>query len=740
MRRVPRRDLLILAALVCLVAAFYVHFALRVGNFQDDEDEYVSVARYVASHFPHALTEGSLFPRGTQRLDQLILAIPFAIARGPLAYQIGHVILCLLYASAAIPVFLLTRRAGLRYAACMLAAALTILVPWCVTTTSFLSEPVAYPAFAWVIYATWMDLRSPSLVRDFLALLALLIGVLARTAFIALVPLLPLAVVWHELGFTLASKPWRARLRALPGSLWRGHRLLTALTLLALLAVLADRTGLLAGRGLASLAGDYGLPHIGPLGALLARYRDYLARIAVGTGLMALVLALPWCVLALVRPRTGERQATAVVCALGLAAVMLSLLAAPADERYVMYAAVPIAIATAAALSELSTARPPMRLALGGVAVGLLAVLYLIASTTWSEPVTSYEFFTYPADVFYERVFIARLHKLNVPLLHPSPATLLYILLALAAAVWLMLIARSRRATTPAAVMGVGLLALCITQVVFTMHKYTYTAGEGDGASAAQRSWVDEYVPSGRSVGALALSLGQTGDYYAIWRATEFWNTSVNYDVFIGTPGMLPFPLGSTAMRLEINPHTGLITGFDGPTMSTPAPLPPYLLIPQQGTNEYGLAGQIVATSTYLPLQLLRVSLPARIEWAVTGDSSEGFMTSGAPATATVYDAAPVDGRPRCASFSLVAPPEYEGRWPYLVTSGGRTAARGSIAELQTASVTVPLHPAHSATATTAGTATVQATVTGQTTLAGMKVSAKFAFFKVEDCPAGTGG
>ena len=87
--RASRRDVLVIAALVCAAGAFYLHFALRVGNFQDDEDEYLSVARYVAAHFPHALTEGALFPRGTQRLDPLLLAQVLGYSENPLIFTIA---------------------------------------------------------------------------------------------------------------------------------------------------------------------------------------------------------------------------------------------------------------------------------------------------------------------------------------------------------------------------------------------------------------------------------------------------------------------------------------------------------------------------------------------------------------------------------------------------------------------------------------------------------------------------
>ena len=190
--------MLLIVVPVALIALIYVIYALRVGNFQNDEEEYLTVARYVAAHFPGAIWLSSLFARGTQRLDPIILALPFALMRGPGAFQLAHVIQCLLFVSTAVPCFLLARRAGLARTASIFAAVLCIVVPWAVVATSYLAECLAYPVYAWVLYATWNTITRPSLRNDVLALLALVVAVFSRTAMLALLPILPLAIVWHE--------------------------------------------------------------------------------------------------------------------------------------------------------------------------------------------------------------------------------------------------------------------------------------------------------------------------------------------------------------------------------------------------------------------------------------------------------------------------------------------------------------------------------------------------------------
>ncbi|HTA32101.1 MAG TPA: hypothetical protein VK721_01630 [Solirubrobacteraceae bacterium] len=725
-----RRDVLLIVVPVALIALIYVIYALRVGNFQNDEEEYLTVARYVAAHFPSAIWLSSLFARGTQRLDPIILALPFALARGPGAFQLAHVIQCLLFVSTAVPCFLLARRAGLPRAASIFAAVLCIVVPWAVVATSYLAECLAYPVYAWVLYATWNTITKPSLGNDVLTVLALVVAVFSRTAMLALLPILPLAIIWQEWTWGLRGTALRRRPRALLVRVWSTHRLLSALVALGVLVLLLDGLGLLPGRGLATLTGDYTLPVLEPLLSLLDRYREYVSRMATGTGLIALALALPWLTATLVKPRDGACHALAVVCTLGLATILFSLLQAPGDERYVLYSAVPISLACAASLSQLARAG---RLRAGvalGVLAGTAAVIAVTASAVWPAPANPYDYFSYPSAIFYERVVLGRASEVSVPLIHLSAGALLALALVIVMAAWALITWRVRDAARPAAVLlGVAVLALCGVQTAYALRKFT--TGAGGGPSAAERSWVDAHVPSSARVGALAVGLGETPDYVPIWRSTEFWNTSVEQDVSFGPPGSLPFPPGSEPVHLKIQPGSGLLSAVGGPLTTTPITPPEWLLIPAQATNRIALAGQVVAHATYVPLELERLSKPARALWEITFTSPEGFLTSRQTAYATVFSGALAGLRRPCATFSLLAPPAFAGSWPYTVSSAG-VPRRGSLRAAQTAVVTIPLHPG---SAPHAASAKVAVTVDGQTTLfGGLVASAKLAFFKVASC------
>jgi hypothetical protein len=730
--RVSRSDLLLVGLLIGIATWIYSIYALRVGSFQSDEQQYMQLARYISHTFPKSLWQSGIYPRGTQRLDPIILSIPFALLRDPGTLQLAHVIQCLLFASTALPVFLMASRAGLPRAASLLAATLSIVVPWAVVSTSFLTESLAYPAFAWVLYTTWSVLVRPSPGRELLAILALVLAALSRTGLLAMVPMLPLAIVWHEWSWELAGRPWRSRARALPRSLWTRYRLLSVVVVLALLVYAADKLGLLPGRGLASLAGEYGVPHVEALSSLLARYREYLSRIAAGTGFLALALALPWTVVMLLRPRDGARHALAVVCTLGLGTILLSLLKGGPDERYILYGAAPVSLGAAAALADSVRRRSRPGVGAGfGVFAGILVVVLLIDSVNWPQAVNTYDFFTYPAAMFYRRVILGHIGGIGAL----GPDRLVEIGLLVTAVLWMA--SRHRAwALRPAAILaGVGILALCAVQVSYAMRKFTTTAGESNGATAAERSWVDRYVPSGANVGRLAVSMGEV-DYSAIWSATTFWNTSVDSDVYTTPVDPLPEFLWDYPYRIAPAPRTGLLTVYDSLGQAVPARTLDYLLVPLQGSNRIAIDAKPLLQDPYLPLTLVKVRQPARLDWSLSGTSPEAFVTSGQPATATVYEGALEGAGPHCAQFVLISPPNFTGRWPYTVTVAGGATRHGSLTAEQTIAMKVAL-PANVAERAKPA---VTVLVRGQAPYVnGAIVSARFANFAVVPC-RGTSG
>ncbi len=732
-------DAALLGALVVAATCLYTFYALKIGSFQPDEWYYMELARYIAGHFPAGLWQEGIYWRGIQRIDQLVLAAPFALLRGASVYEAAHVIQALLYASAAIPVWLLARAAGLSRWARALAAAIVLLAPWAIVSTSFLAEGAAYPAYAWVLYTTWLAARGPTRRRELLALLALAAAAFSRTALLGIAPILPLAVLWQQWRWELRGLRWRARIAALPRALWSRAPIVTAIALLGLAALLLSLTNLMPGGGLGALTGSYGLPQRSALSGLLGRYAYYLSRMALGTGVIALPLGLAWALRALVRPREGGGHALAAVCVLGVGVVLLSLVQAGQDERYVLYGAAPIALAFAAELQAQWRRSPaPGRRAALARALGLgLAAAFAIAvlaDVSWPPAEAEYDFFAYPAATFYARAVGTRLASVHV-----GASAFLVVVVAVAAVAWL-LAGIVRRMTRPAAVLAAAAtLLLCATELVYSLQKFTTgPAAIADGAEPEARSWLERVVRPGTRVAAVGIGLGAGHEYVPIWHTTEFWNTAIDEGVAFRPWEVPPVPFGAEGRLLAVQSPSGRLSIVPQTTTEaghTP-PVPRYLLLSRQDMNPYGFVATPVANDPVLPLSLVRLSQPARLQWSLSGTSPEGFMSPRGPAIATVYRDA-LAGGARCASFQLIAPvtyngPTFPGSWPYVVSAGAGQTVRGRLAAQQTRQIEVRLLPRAMAGG---GLARVTVRVHGSARYVNGKiVSARLAGFEAHAC------
>src|SRR5262249_20253336 len=130
----------------------------------------------------------SLLPRlhgeVTRSLAQLypaLIAPWFAGGYVPADMRNAHIFNAWLMTSACIPSFLLARRVtGRRWEAYLLAF-LAVCTPWMLYATTLQTEVAAYPVFLWAFLAMNATLTSPSVRRDVLVLLALVLAFLART-------------------------------------------------------------------------------------------------------------------------------------------------------------------------------------------------------------------------------------------------------------------------------------------------------------------------------------------------------------------------------------------------------------------------------------------------------------------------------------------------------------------------------------------------------------------------------
>src|SRR3954454_5420982 len=138
-------------------------------SWGNDEELYVHFARGMSRNFNLFIHMDPSYGRGIQRLHLLLLAVPMSLFANPTAFVIGHFLFVAVYASAAIPAWLIARGCGVNPYLALIPAALVVLTPWAVVTTSFLAEPIGYGVFAWALWGIWRAATRPSIGADVLA-------------------------------------------------------------------------------------------------------------------------------------------------------------------------------------------------------------------------------------------------------------------------------------------------------------------------------------------------------------------------------------------------------------------------------------------------------------------------------------------------------------------------------------------------------------------------------------------
>ena len=330
-------------------------------------------------------TSGSPFPEvhGSSiavynQLYPLLIAPFYGALAPPEAFRAAHVLNAFVMTSAVFPVYLLGRQV-LPRAWAFAAAGLSIVLPWMALTGFLMTEAAAYPAFVWAVLGLQLTIAAPSPRRDLLAVGALGFAILARTQFAVLVLVLPLAILGHELGT-------RRNLREGIRQAVRAHRILAVIYAvgIALVAVLA------AVGSFGRLLGVYAVTVEGsllPSGVWAAAAR-HLDAVAIGCGMVPLILGGGWMVSTVVRSRSRSEHALAT-----LSLVTVTLLTFEAAsfsvrfgdsvvrDRYLFYVVPLLVVGAAAALQSAQRWR---------VAVGAGAVAILFAVTAAQLPFTVY--------------------------------------------------------------------------------------------------------------------------------------------------------------------------------------------------------------------------------------------------------------------------------------------------------------------------------------------------------------
>lgn len=668
---------LLVGLLTAAVTLWLWRWATLNGSWGNDEELYRHFARGISRDFGLFIDMDPSYGRGIQRLHLLLLALPMALWDNPTAFVAGHLLFVAAYASAVVPAWLIARGCGLGPCAALVPAALAVLTPWAVVTTSFLAEPVGYGAFAWALWGIWRAATRPSTGADVLAVVLLAIALLARTGFLLLLPALPAVAVLQAWRYGTGEGALGDRLRRLPLAALRRQPLSISLGVLGALLLALAWSGALPG-GTSRFTGTYATS-LPPLWLMAGKWRSFLSRIDAGTGFILFAVAVPWLFARIVRPREPALNAFAWAALLASFSVLLSLVGGPADERYVMFVAFPVVIAACIALMRRDI-HPAM------LALGAAASLILFFTPGWKlNDVSDFGYFSFPVDTFMWRVVLT---KLGNALPSADPRTAGGILVALGLLAVLALSARRRR-WLPLAIVPAALFQLAATGYAINKHVNTVGARHGPGLRA--RAWVDENVPRGEDVGIFAVAQGLTADYGVIFREVEYWNTAMHDVVKIASPITLfptvdvPYEFGSRAIQADLNVTTGAIA------WKGPPPFPRYLVVPQPPLSVI-LGWRDVAQAGYIPAKLVEVQRPLQARTTLAGVTPTGYLRAGEQATITAFRAA--EPAIRCVMIDVVPQlpePQKPGKLGFAVAHAGRVVARRRIANAELQRVYVPV-------------------------------------------------
>jgi hypothetical protein len=599
--RIPPPALAVALAAAAVLAAL----ASRVGDWAVMTDEllYERLAISIAEGGLPRL-HGEIVAVYTV-LYPLLLAPVFGLVSMPGAIVVAHAWNGVLFASAAVPMYLLARRLPLPAWTPWLAAVFTVALPWSVVTGFVMTESAAYPAAMWAFLAIHSAVVAPRDATYAVAFAAIAAATLARPQFAILALVLVVVVALQELRFRRGLRP---------------HRVLVAAFVVA--AVGAIALGLL---------GSLGAP-FGAYGATLEEGRllsadalrsavAHLNVVAAAVGLVPLLLGGGWAVASLVhRPGGAETHAfaalvtsTVLLLSLQTGSVVVRFgVGLGVKDRYLFYLAPLLFLATAAALAD-----PRVRVAGVLAATGFVVVT---ASLETFEPVFGVNLDS-PASALHEALTNA------AGALGVQATTLVATAAAAIAAVLIFALRTLPRAPVAVVVLGATTL-FCALETGYTWDRLLDSSNPVGrpitDKPRRENAWIDRALPDDAEVGMLAYSVGQEWVRSAVtWWDVEFWNARVTRaylidDYFAYTPEPFPRP------RLAVDAQTGRILGE-----------PPPYLVRTTIDARFRPAGDVVATGP--EFEVVRLAEPARADWMTIGLDPDGWTRAGTPSAVRVF-------------------------------------------------------------------------------------------------------
>jgi hypothetical protein len=560
-------------------------------------------------------------------LNQLysLLLVP-AFATGTVADGLhrAHVLNAFLIASAAIPAYLLALRVTRNVWASVLAAALTVAIPWLVLASFLLTGNAAYPAFVWALLAFHVAVTSPSRKHDALAAVALVVAVTARTQFTVLA--LVLAVM-------IARR-------------WREHRVLVVVYAVGVvLALVLLATGHNPLGTYSSTTSGNPLP-----AAVVPSFFSHLAAVAIGLGVVPFILGGAW----MLRrdPFAILALLTTVALTIEVASFNVRFGGGLVRDRYIYYLAPVFAIAFAAALATWERASWKLLVPVAVLVIGFA-----------SAPLPVFDKLNVDTPVSIIDDYLLR----ELGGLTGARIFLIVVSLVAAALVVEAGVLLGRRAAVPLAVLAL-LLTTAETGYAFErLFRVDGTAGRPLTVDpSSQLAWVDPIVGRNSSVTMVPYPI-VPGDYWssaAYWWDMEFWNVSANRTA--GIPSEFEWT-PSTFPKLALT--------FDRVGQANISP--PGDVLQAIADARFHIAGTVVINNRNV--FLVQPERPWRADWTTTGLYDDGWTKPGVVARIRVYAYPGQDRRViRTLTVSAFAPSGVASR-PLIVGSSRGVAGENEV-------------------------------------------------------------
>ena len=608
--------LLLGAAVVATAGIAYV-LVLSQYFVMPDELTYQRQS-FAMANAGHPLGPGSYEYTSISQLPQVLRAPLFMAFTVTAASDLAHVLNVVLFVSAIVPTYMLAQRVTGSPPASALAATATVAVPWLAMSGSMMTEPVAYPAFAWALLGMQRAVAAPSVQSDVVGLAAIALAVATRPQFVVLVPALVVAVIVRELAcaFRGPSIPGRLAVR----QALRRHAPLCAVVVAAviLLVVLgADRVR----------SDSLGYYDTAATGNLLPRgtgsaATQLLGDVTLACGAIPLVLAVAWALAALTRLDHAEHHAFAILFVLVGASVLLvgasftARFTTGLNDRYVEYLAPMLFVGAAAALATGPLRAVPLVVAGAGTTVVIASTHLAPAGLSLISPGAAFQ------PVLHGRVQQAgRLVGLG-------DVSVSRTLAAIVAAIVLALVAAGARRSSGVvgAIVAVPVLGFLVAETAYTLDKLADTQRGASEAFLDQRSWIDRALGRDATAQALLATVGDPVTTTTTWWSALFWNRSLRG----------PYALRGVSTFEQSFPHTVTVDDMTGELLGLPGG---YVVVPAKAST-FALRGAEVLRREQ-GLSLVRVPATPSIAWSLLTRDGTTTVPVGSSARLRIYGGDP---------------------------------------------------------------------------------------------------